>query len=192
MATIDVSLLYTIIEHHQACDSVKWALRKHSTLPCKQRKYLIRCLDLCLKNNYFWYEGKYYHQNTGVAMGAKFAPSVTNIFMAKWEEESIYRKPPKELSLYKRYIDDIIILWCGEKDTLSQYLEELNQNDRNIHLSWNISEEEVTYLDLVIRQENNKFWTKTHFKSVDRNSYLPIGSCHHINWLSNIPKGQLI
>lgn len=54
MATGDVSSLYTVILHHQACEAVKWGLRKHTTLPCVQRKYLVKCLDFCLKNSYFW------------------------------------------------------------------------------------------------------------------------------------------
>lgn len=50
LATADVSLLYTIILHHQVCEAMKWGLRKHSKLPCTQRKYLVKCLDFCLKN----------------------------------------------------------------------------------------------------------------------------------------------
>lgn len=50
----------------------------------------------------------------------------------------------------------------------------------------------ITFLDLVISQVNDKFVTKTFFKNVDRNSYLPIGSCHHRNWLFNILKGQIM
>lgn len=47
-------------------------------------------------------------------------------------------------------------------------------------------------MDLLILQENGKIITKTHFKEVDRNSYLPMNSCRHRNWLCNIPKGQLL
>lgn len=82
MDMVDVSSLYTIIFHHQACD-VKWGLRTHTTLPCVQRKYLVKCLDFCLKNSYFWYNLNYYHQKKGVVMGAKFAPSVAGLFMAQ-------------------------------------------------------------------------------------------------------------
>lgn len=48
-------------------------------------------------------------------MGVKFASSVKNVFMDQGEEESVY-KPP-ELLLYKRFIDDVIILWKGKRET---------------------------------------------------------------------------
>lgn len=48
-------------------------------------------------------------------MGARFAPSVANMFMAEWEENSVHQDTPKQLKMYKRYIDDVIIIWNGEK-----------------------------------------------------------------------------
>lgn len=44
-------------------------------------------------------------------MGAKFAPSVANAFMSQWEESVIYSNIPTELTFYKRYIDDVLIVW---------------------------------------------------------------------------------
>lgn len=34
--------------------------------------------------------------------------------------------------------------------------------------------------------------TKSFFKSTDRNSYIPIDSCHHPSWLKNVPKSQFL
>lgn len=192
LATADVSSLYTIIKHHQACEATKWVLKRHSPLLCAQRKFLIKCVDFCLKNNYFWHNQKYYKQLTGVAMGAKFAPSVANAFMAQWEDSSVHTNTPPQLMLYKRYIDDLIIIWNGDRTTLEEFLDQLNTNDRNIALQWNIHEQHIDFLDLDIRIEGEKILTKTHFKSVDRNSYLSTNSCHFKHWLYNIPKGQLI
>lgn len=110
LATADVSSLYTIVQHHEACAVTKWLLRIYSTFICKQRKFLIKCLDLCLKHSYFWHNQSYYRQVTGIAMGAKFAPSIANAFMAYWEEDAVYNNMPAKLTLYKRYIDDLIIV----------------------------------------------------------------------------------
>lgn len=54
-------------------------------------------------------------------MGAKYAPSVANLFMAEWEEEAIYRDRPKELLLYKRYIDDLTVIWTGDVVSLIHF-----------------------------------------------------------------------
>lgn len=190
LATADVSLLYTIIRHHQTCEAVKCALRKHTSLPCMQRKYIIKCIDFCLKNNYFLYQQTFFHQKTGVAKGAKFAPTLQTY--SQWEEESVYKYKPIELILYKRYIDDIIIIWKGTKEKPIIFLDGLNRNYRNIELTWDINEITISYLDLDIMQANNRLTTETHFKNVDRKSYLTMESCHHKNWLYNIPKGQML
>lgn len=38
----------------------------------------------------------------------------------------------------------------------------------------------------------HKISTKTFFKPVKRNRYIPVTSCHHDPWLINIPKEQFI
>ncbi|XP_040183666.1 uncharacterized protein LOC120916795 [Rana temporaria] len=192
LATADVTSLYTIVGHHDACHAIKWLLRKYSNMMCKQRKYLTKCLEFCLKFNYFWHNQIYYKQAIGIAMGAKFAPSIANAFMAQWEESAIYEHMPAELILYKRYIDDVIILWNGNKASLEHFMETLNKNEKNIKLVWKIDTKEVDFLDLNVSLEGNRIITKTYFKTVDTNSYLSVESCHHKPWLYNIPKGQLV
>ena len=174
MATADVSSLYTIIPHFLACEATKWGLRRHSNLPCIQRKYIVKCLDFCLKHSHFWYNHEYYQQTTGVAMGAKFAPSVAGLFMSKWEEESVFLEQHEDLVMYKRYIDDIFIIWKGDRCGLVLFFEKLNINSKNITLTWQIEEKQISFLDLEISRIKDKFATKTFFKNVDRNSYLPI------------------
>lgn len=191
MATADVSSLYTIIRH-QACEAVKWTLRNFTSLLCTYRKYIIKCIDICLNNNFFWYQQTFFQQKMGVAMGAKFAPSVANLFMAQWEEKSVYKHTPSELLLYKRYIDDIIIIWKASKKKLVIFLDGRSQNDRNIQLTWDISKTNISYLDFKIIHVDNNLTTKTHFKIVDRNGFIPMESCHHKNWLYNIPKGRML
>lgn len=36
---------------------------------------------------------RFTHKKTGVAMGAKFAPIMANLFMAKWKDDIIYAIP---------------------------------------------------------------------------------------------------
>lgn len=96
-------------------------------------------------------------------MGAKFAPSVANAFMAQWEETSVYENIPAELSLYKRYIDDLIIIWNGSREALENFLNKLNTNEKNIQLVWKIEEKSIDFLDLNISLEGNRIVTKTFF-----------------------------
>lgn len=70
--------------------------------------------------------------------------------MSKWEEESIFIDPPEELIFYRRYIDDVVLIWKGDRDHLHHFFNCLNNNDRNIKLSWQIEEDTIPFLDLEI------------------------------------------
>lgn len=134
----------------------------------------------------------YYKQICGIAMGAKYAPSVANLYMSEWEEDALYNKKPQQLLLFKRFIDDIIVIWAGDRESLKDFGFDLNTNNKNIKLTWEISDEKIQFLDLEISKEEGRLITQTHFKTVDRNGYLPLDSFHYAPWLENIPKGQLI
>ncbi|XP_073462117.1 uncharacterized protein [Aquarana catesbeiana] len=84
--------------------------------------------------------------------------------MAQWEDEVVFNNTPCQLELYKSFIDDIIIVWNGDRESLEQYLTTLNQNDKNISLTWKIDNKQIQFLDLDIIIENNRLITKTHFK----------------------------
>lgn len=125
-------------------------------------------------------------------MGARFAPSVANLFMAHWEEDIIFKDPPPQLSCYRRYIDDLIMVWEGDMPSLQTFMDGLNANNKNIELTWTISYHQIIFLDLEIFKGEGVFHTRNHFKTTDRNAYIPLTSCYHKSWLCNIPRGQFI
>lgn len=125
-------------------------------------------------------------------MGAKFAPSLANLFMAKWEEDVVYVHETRSLVLWTRYIDDILLLWNGTMETLDEFFECLNNNDRGIALSYQASKTKIHFLDLQIEIINNEFRFSTYFKSTDRNGFIPVDSCHHVSWLNSVPRSQFL
>lgn len=78
----------------------------------------------------------------------------------------------------------------GEFDSI--FFQKHNTNQKNINLTYEYYEKAIAFLDLDIILGENSIITKTIFKPVERNSYIPVDSCHYDPWLSNIPKGQLI
>lgn len=101
MVTAEVASLYTIINHQEAIQATKWALREFSELKCVQRGFLLNCLKYSLEHNYFWYEKTFFRQIQGIAMGVKYAPSVANLYMQEWEENALYKEKPQQLLLFK-------------------------------------------------------------------------------------------
>lgn len=145
-----------------------------------------------MSHNYFWHKVEYYTQTKGVAMGANYAPSVANFFLNKWEEEQMYSVRRSNLKMYRRYIDNRVIIWKGTEKELQEFFDEVNHNIYGISFTGSWSRHNVDYLDLQVYKENGKLCTKTFFRKTNRNGYIPTNSCHHPQWIGNIPKGKLM
>ena len=85
-------------------------------------------LAFVLKNNVFSFNGEMYRQLHGVAMGTKLAPTLATIHLTLLEEAYMYLKSaPFVLHLYLRYINDVFLLWTHGRDTLSTFIDGLNE-----------------------------------------------------------------
>lgn len=123
-------------------------------------------------------------------MGEKLVLSLANLFMAFWERKVIDANPPRQLRIWKRYIDDILVVWEGDLPSLENVFSRLNDSDRVIFLKCEVSESQIHFLDLNITVNDGSVTTTTYFKETDRNAYIPLTSCHHPQWLNAVPKGQ--
>lgn len=132
MVTADVTSLYTIIPHHFGIGAVKYYLRELSKIPIIQQNNIIELLEFAASHNYFWFNNNFYGQKRDVAMGAKYAPSLVNLFMVKWDEEVVFTDRSLFLTFWARYIHDVLFLWEGTKPQLEEFFVMLNNNQRGI------------------------------------------------------------
>ena len=110
---------------------------------------LIQLARLVLYNNYLSLEFSpdIFHQVFGIAMGTPFAVTVANAFMFHHEKD-IVEYYAQYLMLYKRFIDDIFVIWCGPKGTRFEFLNALNSKTDRMKLTYCISESSISFLDL--------------------------------------------
>ena len=80
-------------------------------------------LYLCTKNAHFTLNSKTYVQVDGVAMGSPLDHVLANIFMVELEQ-NIIPTLSKDISLWKRYVDDTICFVSSNQ--ISHVLESLN------------------------------------------------------------------
>ena len=62
-----------------------------------------------LKNNYFHFNGIFYHQKRGLAMGSKLSPVLAILVMDRLEKSSIFQDVLGNPLIFLRYIDDCVL-----------------------------------------------------------------------------------
>ena len=107
--------------------------------------------DFVLKENVFSFGDKIFQQVHGTAMGTKMAPSYANTFMDQLERNFLQHQPIKPL-LWKRYIDDIFVIWTDSLSNLNNLLLQLNQHHPTIKFTHETSTTSVDFLDLTIHK----------------------------------------
>ncbi|CAD5126632.1 DgyrCDS14716 [Dimorphilus gyrociliatus] len=157
---------------------------------------ILKLLQICLKSNDFVFEGERYLQIKGTAMGVSFSPAYANIVLGVWEED-VYTIYKEHLLVYRRYIDDILIVWrkessdtVGEDDRLREFWNYLNNRNEGISLTRSEAGNTTIFLDLEIQL--NPLVFKTHFKPTDSRRLLNPKSAHPKHTIKGILFAQAL
>ena len=122
-------------------------------------------LTVTMSESLVLFDGEYYKQIDGVAMGSSLGPIFANIFLSYYEQIRL-RNCPRELKpfIYKRYVDDTFLLFRS-KDYIEKFRCYLNCQHPNIKVISEIEENNsVSFLDIKIRRVNNSFSTSIYRK----------------------------
>ncbi len=139
---------------------------------------IVRLLALVLRCNNFEFNNKHYLQISGVAMGTKAAPTIANLHIDEFEDNHIYTYPLQPL-FYGRFIDDGFFIWQHGLMELMKFLHHLNNVSNSIKFTWDISANEISYLDLIVRlNPEGNISTSLYTKETDTQSYLHYTSSH--------------
>lgn len=121
-------------------------LETFTDLPIKQSKFIVEVLEYLLSHNYFSFDGVFYLQKCGAATGAKFSPSLANLYMRWWERSPIFggENPFKSsIRLYLRFIDDLLFIMKDGTSTFIPFLEYLNCNNKNLTFTGEVHNDEI-------------------------------------------------
>ena len=119
LVTWDVEGLYNNIPHDEGLESLEEGLEKRKN-PEIPTDYLIKLMDIILRNNLFNFHDELNRQEIGCAMGTKPAPSYADNFMARRIDDLIIGLAQKHgksnkspLAIFKRFSDDIFSIFQG-------------------------------------------------------------------------------
>ncbi len=149
-------------------------------------------VSFVLDNSYVEYNNNIYKQKTGIAMGTNAAVSLANIYMGHIVDR--FLKQQTKLFYYKRYIDDLFIIWKGTKVEWRRVSTLLNRLDPSITITFTEPTLSTTpFLDVNISWDNfnNRFNTSVYQKELNKYMYLTPKSCHTPHTFSGFIKGEL-
>ena len=154
---------------------------------------LYKPAEIVLKDNYFEFRQEVYQQILGTAVGAKFAPSYANIFMAGLKEE-IFKNPKFKPFLWLLYLDDIFCLWTEGVDKLKVFFNYLNEFHPLIKFTMEYSEKQINFLDVLVTKSDSgeKLCSSLYTKPTNTHQYLHATSCHRAVYKNSIAYGQPI
>ncbi|CAF1260607.1 unnamed protein product [Rotaria sordida] len=184
--TVDVADLYTMVPQTEGVLSLKKMLDhlKLKQVGGLKIETIIRLSRFVIQNNYFSFNGQFYHQVRGGAMGSPLTLTVANCYMFFYERQ-IVKQISNSSGLYFRYIDDIFLAINWPARHLFKQIDRWNHFDENIKLSENIGST-ADFLDLHIENQDGQLFTTIFQKPSYEPYYLPFHSIHPLHMKKNI------
>ena len=127
-----------------------------------QPNSILEALEVCLKNSFISFNEKIYQQIGGVGTGYIFAPPYTCLGMGKFEKELFGQNTSllNKVMLWKRFIDDILMLFKGTQSECENLVNWLNSlHPGVIKFKYQYSTEVIEFLDLKIHLEGGRLKT---------------------------------
>ena len=143
-------------------------------------KHICCLLEFCLKNTYFKFNGEFYEQKEGAAMGSPISPIVANLFMEDLEIKAIRTSttPPK---IWRRFVDNTFTII--KKKYRNSFLQHLNSIHPNIKFTCEEVKEDgsMAFLDILVTPaEGGSLKTSVFRKPTHADLYLQWDSHHNI------------
>lgn len=147
--------------------------------------------EFICQHSYITYNDHIYHQIQGIPMGTNAAVTLANVYVGELIDDYINSRP--QTLWYKRYIDDLFILWTGtteQWDLVKSFIQRLLK----IPINWETpSKNHSIFLDLNITRNtfNGYFTTSIYQKPLNKYHYISPLSSHAPHMFTGFIKGEL-
>ena len=152
-----------------------------------ERKELKVLLETALKKSHFQFNGTFFDQIDGVAMGSPLGPDVADMFMIWFENLYMEIIKAHGVVLWLRFVDDVFILIEDNDsfDKANELMRVLNSKHPNIEFTMEKeTNNELPFLDVLIKRDTDSFQTGMYRKATFTGTYM--------NWKSLTPRSYKI
>ena len=134
-------------------------------------------LSFCLNTTQFVFEGTYYKQVFGTAMGSPVSAVIANLVMEDIEHRALTTAPVSP-SFWKRFVDDVIS--AVSQDEIVVLLQHLNSIEPSIQFTVERETDgKLPFLDTCVqRTTDGKLETVVYRKPTHTDKYLSFNSHH--------------
>ena len=133
ITSYDVSALFTSVPIESAITIIRNKLELDPELHNRTTMkvdHITSLLEFCLKTTNFQFQGRFYEQLHGAAMGSPISPIVANLYMEDFETKAI-SSAVHPSSIWKRFVDDTFVVI--ESSRKEEFLDHINNLDPHIH-----------------------------------------------------------
>ena len=166
MASFDVESLFTNIPLKETIDlCVNILFSNCTSIDGITKDYFHELLSICMSESLVLFDGEFYKQIDGVAMGSSLGPSLANIFLC-FHEQIWLDNCPLEFKpvVYRRFVDDTFLLFRS-RDHIEKFRSYLNCQHPNIKFTSEVEENNsISFLDIKINRDLNSFCTSIYRK----------------------------
>ena len=166
MASFDINSLFTNVPLDETINiCVKKLFGRKNKFKGYSKEDFKKLLCFAVKDSFFLFNGSYYEQVDGVAMGSPLGPTLANIFLCYWEEIWIQKCPNQFRPIYyNRYMDDTFVLFSSQ-DHVLKFHKYLNSRHANMTFTFEIEQNnQLAFLDVLVTRAENAFTTSLYRK----------------------------
>ena len=180
LVSFDVSSLFTNVPIQEAVQVIKKKLKEDQSLPSHTsltRERITELLEICLITTYFRFQGWFYEQQEGAAMGSPVSAIVANMYMEHFKELAL-RTAPERPRVWKRYVDDTCCII--KKEAVDRFLKHLNNIRDSIRFTMEEEKDNsLPFLDtLLMRRDDGTIDITVYRKPTHTDTYLDFWSHH--------------
>ena len=155
---------------------------------------LLELLFFLFQFNWFQFEGNFFQQVSGLAMGYPHSPPVANLLMWILFEQNL---DMRDIVLYHRYLDDGVVIFDSTRERVTELLTAWNQLVPGISFTWDVFDMEtasapLSFLDLQFGIKGQELFFQTHQKKLNAYLYIPWDSMHPEAVKASLVKTELI